>query len=120
MTQTTEAGILDAVFASWERGNAALINLVRAMPPGALQARAAASSPTVGQMLAHLHHERLVSVLENAPEAAGEMPKEEWARETDVERVVTMLTESCARVRAAVTARIEAGKPFDKDFSHPV
>jgi hypothetical protein len=54
--RTTE--LLDAVLDAWERNNTALINLVGAIPPGGLEARAAPGSPTVAEMLTHLHHER--------------------------------------------------------------
>jgi uncharacterized damage-inducible protein DinB len=112
--------LLDTVLDSWERSNTALVNLVRLIPEGGLDDRAMAGSPTIGQMLAHMHHERMVSVLENAPEHAGVMPKEEWALERDVEHIAQLMNESCARVRDAVKNRVGAGRGLDRDFAHPV
>lgn len=64
-TSDRSTEFLDAVLDAWERNNTALINLVGAIPPGGLEARAAPGSPTVAEMLTHLHHERMVSVQEN-------------------------------------------------------
>lgn len=59
-------------------------------------------------------------MFENAPEHSGVVPAEEWVAATDVERLARELGESCARVRAAVSARTEAGQPLDQSFAHPV
>lgn len=112
--------LLAAVLDGWERGNTALIHLVRLIPEGALAARAMPGSPTVAQMFLHLHHERMVSVFENAPEWAGEVPAEEWQMEEDAERIVASLEESGRRVREAVQGRIAAGRGLDCDFAHPI
>jgi hypothetical protein len=79
-----------------------------------------AGSPTVAEMLTHMHHERMVSVLENALECAGVMPAREWDREPDAERIARMLEESGAHVRDAGKGRTEAGRALDRDFAHPV
>jgi uncharacterized damage-inducible protein DinB len=112
--------ILDASLDSWDRGNVALINLLRAIPDKGLEARAMAGSPTVGEMFTHLHHERMVSVLENAPESAGVVPDQEWNPERDAERIAEMLLESGKRVHDAVKGRIEADRGLDRDFAHPI
>lgn len=112
--------MLDAVLDAWERSNVAFLNLLRALPDVALEARATPTSPTIGQLCAHMHHERMVSVLENAPEHAGTMPAEEWSAERSVEHIAQLLTESCARVRAAVRGRIDSGRALDQSFAHPV
>ena len=112
--------MLDALLDSWDRGNKVLINLLRAVPPGGLDARAMAGSPTIAEMFTHLHHERMVSVLENAPECAGPVPAGEWSPESDPQRIEQMLVESGRRVRDAVRGRVEAGRALDRDFRHPV
>lgn len=112
--------VLDAVLDAWDRGNTVLINLLRLIPTGGLEARALPGSPTVAQMFMHLHHERMVSVFENAPEWAGVVPAEEWQAEREVERIVEALLESGRRVREAVRGRIDAGRGFDCNFAHPI
>lgn len=112
--------VLDAVLDAWTRSNVALINLLRALPVAALEARATPTSPTVAQMCAHLHHERMISIEENAPEHAGTRPVAEWAEGQDVDALVAQLSESGARVRAAVAGRIAAGRGLDQAFAHPV
>lgn len=112
--------LLDAVLDSWDRNNTILLNLLRALPPGGLEARAMEGSPSVGQMFAHMHHERMVSVLENCPEQAGEMPAREWAAERNASRIAAMLEDSGKRVRDAVQGRIAADRQLDLEFPHPV
>lgn len=112
--------LLDAVLNSWDRSNVALINLLRSIPADGLQARAMDGSPTIAEMFTHLHHERMVSVCENAPEHAGQVPAREWNPERDPARIDEMLVESGTRVRDAVRSRIEADRGLDRDFAHPV
>lgn len=77
-------------------------------------------SPTIGQMFAHMHHERMVSVLENAPEHAGQIPAHEWSAERDAHRIAQMPEESATRVRDAVTDRVDSDRALDRSFAHPV
>ncbi len=112
--------MLDAVLDAWDRSNDALLNLLRMVPDGGFDARAMEGSPTVGEMFTHMHHERMVSVFENAPESAGEVPAQEWVPERDARRIEQMLLESGKRVRDAVQARLEADQNLDLDYAHPV
>ena len=112
--------VLRATLDGWDRNNAVLINLLRLVPNGGLEARTMPGSPTVAQMFTHMHHERMVSVLENAPEFAGTMPAREWDPVDSTDRIETMLRESGWRVRDAVAGRADAGRPLDRDFAHPV
>ncbi len=114
------ASLLDALLDSWDRNNNVLINLLRALPETGLEARAMAGSPTVAEMFTHMHHERMVSVHENAPEHGGEVPPREWNPESDADQIARWLAESATRVREAVKARAEANRPLDLDFAHPV
>jgi uncharacterized damage-inducible protein DinB len=111
--------LLDALLDSWDRGNAVLLNLLRAIPPGMLEARAMEGSPTIAEMFTHMHHERMVSVFENAPEHAGPMPAREWDPEQDPQRIANMLIESSRCVRNAVEGRVAAGRGLDREFAHP-
>jgi hypothetical protein len=77
-------------------------------------------SPTIGQMFAHMHHERMVSVLENAPEHAGQIPAHEWSAERDAHRIAQMPEESAKRVRDAVTDRVDSDRALDRSLAHPV
>ncbi|REJ82723.1 MAG: damage-inducible protein DinB [Acidobacteria bacterium] len=117
---TDSPELLEVILDSWRRNNQVLINLLRLLPEGGLEARAMPSSPSVGQMFAHMHHERMVSVAENAPEHAGETPAEEWAALADREQIAAQLEESARRVADAVRGRCERGEPFDLDYDHPI
>lgn len=112
--------LLQAVLASWGLHNRVLVNLLRALPEGGLLARATETSPTVAQMFTHLHHERMISVSEEAPEVAVRVPKVEWDAVHDVEAIVRMLDESASAVRDAVSRRVESGRPLEQNFAHPI
>lgn len=113
-------GLLDASLDSWERSNVTLLNLLRAIPRDALGARAMPDSPTIGAMFAHLHHERMVSVQENAPECAGPVPATEWEDLRDPQQISERLQLSAACVRRAVCERIDTGRSLDRSFAHPI
>lgn len=112
--------LFDALLDSWDRSNTILLNLLRALPEGGLGAKAMDGSPTVSEMFTHMHHERMVSVLEEAPECAGQVPEKEWLSEPDPDRIAQMLEESAGRVRDAVRSRVEAGRNTDLNFDHPI
>lgn len=112
--------LLEALLDSWDRNNTILVNLLRAIPEGAMDARATPTSPTIAQMFTHIHYVRLVLVEECAPEFAVEVPGEEWAADHDRDRVAGMLHESARVVRDAVKGRLEAGRPLDLHYDHPI
>lgn len=112
--------LLDALLDSWDRSNAILVNLLRSVPEGGLLARAMAGSPTVSEMFTHMHHERMISVAEEAPEFAGEMPAGEWVMDQDAAHVEALLTESAGIVRAAVRAKVERGEAMELHYDHPI
>jgi uncharacterized damage-inducible protein DinB len=115
-----EQTLLDAVLDSWDRSNRILINLLRSVPEGGLTARALPGSPTVSEMFTHMHHERMTSVAEEAPEFAGETPVGEWVFDPDARHIEELLTESARIVRAAVLARTERGEPMALHYDHPI
>jgi uncharacterized damage-inducible protein DinB len=114
------ASVLDAILTAWDRHQATILGLLSVIPPDGLGARALDSSPTVAAMFAHMHYERMVSVRENAPEWAGTIPPTQWNPDAGAEQLLSMLEESGQRVRQAVQARIEADRPLDQDFPHPL
>lgn len=112
--------LLEALLDSWDRNNAIMLNLLRALPEGGLEVKATEDGPTVGQQFMHIHHERLVSVSEEAPEFACGVPESEWAIERDRDRVARMLGESAQAVRDAVQGRVLAGRDLDLHYDHPI
>jgi uncharacterized damage-inducible protein DinB len=120
MSDAQNQHMLEALLDSWDRNNAILLNLLRSLPKGGLEARAMDGSPSVSEMFTHIHHERMVSVFENAPEFAGNTPEEEWVVELDHSRIARMLDDSARRVREAVKSRVETGRDLDLDFDHPI
>lgn len=120
MSDVMNQRLLEALLDSWDRNNTILINLLRAIPAGGLEARAMDGSPSVSEMFTHLHHERMVSVFEEAPEFAGNVPDEEWMVEHDPNRIAQMLNDSAKRVRDAVKSRVETGRDLDLNYDHPI
>lgn len=112
--------LLEALLDCWDRNHAIMLNLLRAVPEGGLEVKATDNGPSVAQQLMHIHHERLVSVFEEAPEFAREVPRDEWTVDRDPDRLAEMLTESARTVRDAVKGRVLAGKGLDRNYDHPV
>ena len=112
--------LLEALLDSWDRNNTILVNLLRALPEGGLQARAMEGSPSVAQLFTHIHYVRLVFVFEDAPEFAGNLPADEWVAEPDPDRIAQMLNDSAKTVRDAVKSRVEAGRDMDLHYDHPI
>jgi uncharacterized damage-inducible protein DinB len=120
MADMREESLLDALLNSWDRNNTILVNLLRALPDGALEARAVGDSMTVGQMFMHMHYCRLVFVLEDAPEFAAPLPEGEWRTEHDRDRMAAMLNDSAKVLRDAVKGRLQAGRGMDAHYDHPI
>ena len=120
MSDATDQRLLEALLDSWDRNNTILVNLLRALPEGGLEARAMEGSPAIAKMFTHIHFVRLVFVLEDAPEFASSLPEEEWAAERDPDRIAQMLNDSAKVVRDAVKSRVEAGRDMKLHYDHPI
>jgi uncharacterized damage-inducible protein DinB len=112
--------VLDVLLDSWDRNNAILLNLLGALPPGGLGARACQGCHSVAELFTHIGYVRLVLVSENAPEIAPHLAAEEWVDERDPARIADVLNESARAVRDAVQRRIESGRAMDRHYDHPV
>jgi uncharacterized damage-inducible protein DinB len=112
--------LLDALLDSWDRNNTILVNLLRAVPEGGLEARAIAESPSVAQMFTHIHFVRLVLLSEDAPEFASTLPEQEWASEWDRDRIAHMLNDSALAVRDAVHSRVLTSRDMNIHYDHPI
>ncbi|HEX3438028.1 MAG TPA: DinB family protein [Pseudacidobacterium sp.] len=120
MSRTQDQSLLEALLDSWERNNTILVNLLRALPAGGLEARVMEGSPSVAGMFMHMHYVRLVFVSEDAPEFAIALPDGEWRDERDPDRIAQMLNESAKVMRDAVKGRLEVGKDMDLHYDHPI
>jgi uncharacterized damage-inducible protein DinB len=120
MSDALDQRLLEVVLDSWDRNNTILLNLLRALPEGGLEARAIDSSPSVAQMFTHIHYVRLVFVFEDAPEFATNLPQGKWVVERDAGRIAQMLNDSAKTVRDAVQSRVEAGREMNLHYDHPI
>src|SRR5260370_1304732 len=91
MSDAPDQRLLEALLDSWDRNNTILLNLLRALPEGGLEARAMEGSPSVAELFTHIHYVRLVFISEDAPAFARHLPDEEWADERDPSRLAPML-----------------------------
>jgi uncharacterized damage-inducible protein DinB len=114
------AALLETILDSWDRNNTILINLLRVLPEGGLEARVLPDSPSVAQLLTHIHYVRLVFVSEDAPEFAIDLPEDEWVDDGDPDRIAEMLNTSARVVRDAVESRAEKGLDMDLHYDHPI
>jgi uncharacterized damage-inducible protein DinB len=112
--------LLDALLDSWDRNNAILVNLLRAVPEGGLKIRAMEGSPTVAELFTHIHYVRLVFVFEDAPVFATPVPAGECVAESDPDRIAQMLNQSAAVVKQAVRSAIETGTAMQVHYDHPI
>ena len=120
MSVTNDQSLLEALLDSWDRNNTILVNLLRALPEGGLEARAMEGSPSAAELFTHMHYVRLVFVSEDAPEFARDLPEGEWREERDRDRLALMLNESAKAVRDAVRGRVERGQEMNIHYDHPV
>jgi len=120
MSDTTNDRLLDVLLDSWDRNNAIMTNLLRALPAGAMELRATDASPSVSQLFTHIHYVRLVLVFEDAPEFAISVPEKEWNDERDASRIEQMLNDSAAVVRNAVTRTVEEHREMNRHYDHPI
>jgi uncharacterized damage-inducible protein DinB len=120
MSKTDEQSLLEALLDSWDRNNTILVNLLRAVPEGALDARAVEGSKTVAEMFLHIHGTRQSLLSEDAPEFALEPLKQGWRETRDPDRIAEMLNASAGAVRAAVKNRVETGKQMLVRYDHPI
>ena len=120
MSNAPDQRLLEVLLESWDRNNTILVNLLRALPEGGLEARAMESSPSVAQLFTHIHYVRLVFVSEDAPEFSRDLPEEEWMVERDPGRIAQMLNDSAKVVRDAVKSRVEAGREMNLHYDHPI
>jgi uncharacterized damage-inducible protein DinB len=120
MSQVTNQSLLDVLLDSWDRNNAILVNLLRALPEGGLETRAMRDSPSVAEMFTHIHYVRLVFLSEDAPEFTGTLPETEWLDECDPNRIAQMLNESAQAVRNAVQSKVEKGQEMQVHYDHPL
>lgn len=121
---STQESLLEAVLDSWDRNNTILVNLLRIVPEGGLDARVMQGSPSVGEMFTHIHYVRMVFVSEDAHEFAPDFVEPgrdgEWKTERDRGRMAEMLNQSAKTVRDAVKGRLEAGRAMDRHYDHPI
>jgi len=120
MSSAPEQPLLNALLDSWDRSNTILVNLLRAIPDGAMELRPMESSPSIAQLFAHMHYVRLVFLSEDAPEFATKMPEREWVDVSDRESMAAMLNDSAKLVRKAVEGRLQEGRPMDLHYDHPI
>ena len=125
MSKTDDGNLLEALLNSWDRNNTILVNLLRAVPEGGLEARAVNSgktsgSMTVAEMFLHIHGSRQFVLSEDAPEFALEPLKQGWRETRDRDRIAQMLNDSARAVRAAVKNRVETGKEMLVRYDHPI
>jgi uncharacterized damage-inducible protein DinB len=120
MSANARDALLAALLDSWDRNNTILVNLLRAIPEGALELRPMPSSPSIGGLFMHMHYCRLIFVKEDAPESATPMPDGEWRQERDRDCIAQWLDESASTVRTAVVERLAAGRPMDRHYDHQI
>jgi len=112
--------LLEALLDSWKRNNRILVNLLRSIPEDKLNTRVMVGSPTIAELVMHIHYVRLVFVDEDVPEVADPVPNQEWQEETNRDNIVKMLDSSTNTVLRAVKNRLESGRQMEVHYDHPI
>ena len=112
--------LLEIILDSWDRNNRILINLLRALPPGGLEARAMAGSPSVAEMFTHICYVRLIFLSEDLPEFATTLPPREWLNQGNPDLIAEELDRSAKAVRDAVEICIQRGQETKLHYDHPL
>jgi len=112
--------LLEIILDSWDRNNRILVNLLRALPPGGLEARVMVGSPSVAEMFTHIHFVRLIFISEDAPEFTTQLPPREWLNEGNSNHIAEELDMSAKAVRDAVESRILHGQEMEVHYDHPL
>src|SRR5258707_11702292 len=120
MSATHDQSLLEALLDSWDRNNAILVNLLRALPEGGLEAKVLADSPSVAKLFTHIHYVRLVFISEDAPEFATNLPEGEWRDERDRGRLAQMLNDTAKVVRDAGKSPGERGQDMNLPYDPPI
>ena len=120
MTSANGGSLLETILESWDRNNRILVNLLRALPPGGLEARVMAGSPSVAEMFTHIHNVRLIFLSEDTPEFAPELPSREWINEGNPDRIAEELDGSAKAVRDAVEMCIQRRQEMKLHYDHPL
>ena len=120
MSDAPDQRLLEALLDSWDRNNTILLNLLRALPQGGLEAKAMEGSPSIAELFTHIHFVRLVFVFDDAPEFARTLPEKEWVVDRDPGRIAQLLNDSAKAVRDAVKSRVEAGRDMNLHYDHSI
>lgn len=120
MASASGDNLLEIILDSWDRNNRILINLLRALPPGGLEARAMAGSPSVAEMFTHIHYVRLVFLSEDIPEFPIDLPSREWQDEANPDVIAEELEGSAKAVRDAVGICMQRGQEMKLHYDHPL
>jgi uncharacterized damage-inducible protein DinB len=125
MTKTQDQSVLEALF----RNNSILLDLLRALPEGGLEAKAMEGSPTIAVQFSHSHSTRLFFINQTAPEFSKDLVElfrqdgENRLAERNLERIAAGLEASAKAVRDAVQNRTETGhdmKGTNVAYDHPI
>ncbi|HEX7880616.1 MAG TPA: DinB family protein [Candidatus Eisenbacteria bacterium] len=115
-----QRNMLEEFLDSWDKNNIIVLNLLKALPPGALGIKPMDGSLTLGQHFSHLHSVRLDLVKENAPDVVTDATADEWADERDPARHTAQLEESSRVVREAVASRVASGRAMNLHYDSPL
>ena len=113
-------GAFEALLDSWDRNNVILINLLRALTPGALAANAMEGSKSFGEMFVHIHFTRLYFISQCAPEFSTAKPDNRSVDQDNAGQIAHLLNESAKLVRDAVKSRVERGQQMEVLYDHPI
>jgi uncharacterized damage-inducible protein DinB len=120
--------VLEALLDSFQRNNTILLNLLRTLPEGGMDAKAIEGSQSVGVQFSHIQNTRLFWLQQVAPEFGEGLIQlfrqdgDDRIAERDPQRIEEALRASAQAVCDAVKDRLESGQPMKgkhASYDHP-
>ncbi len=121
--------LLEALLDSYTRNNIILLNLLKALPQGTMDAKALSGSATIAVQFSHIHQTRLFWLEQVAPKFSEGLSslfqEQDDARvpEYDLQKIATALDDSAKAVNNAVKKHIETNSPMKGEhasYDHPI
>lgn len=121
--------LLGPLLDSYQRNNTILLNLLKALPEGTMNAKALPDSASIAVQFSHIHQTRRFWLEQTAPEFAEALASlfhkqgEDYLPELDPQKITAALDSSAKAVTNAVKSRIETDAAMQGEhasYDHPV
>ena len=122
---------LDAILETWQRNTRVILNILRALPEGGIDARDQGGTWAIAHHLADMQGGNVYWLEKSAPrfaegleqlytENAGVISGPKTEPERDPQKIIAAFERANEAVERAVRHHVETGEPFGDVYAHPV